>query len=93
MTDPEDMDARLARLAKATEGVAPRAGFSARVMGAVGAAKPAETSWLADLPRTAWRLLPVAALAAVLGVTWAVHSAHTFDDALASSYDAVELDW
>jgi hypothetical protein len=43
--------------------------------------------------RAARRLVPVAALAAVLGVVWAVQSERAYDDAFAASYGDVETEW
>lgn len=90
----EDMDARLTRLTAATERVAPRRDFSARVAGAVSA-KPAVVapSWVDDAVRSARRLVPIAALAAVLGVVWAVQSDRAYDDAFAASYGDVDGEW
>ncbi len=90
MTDHEDIDQRLSRLSGATEAVRPRAGFSARVMLAVNAeASPGffESTWF-----SARRLLPVAAIAAELAVVWAVQVDGTFEDDLATSYAALELE-
>ena len=95
MTDPRDIDERLERLAKATENVRPRADFTDRVMRAALAQKsvPAPSDWWSDVPRVARRLLPVAALAAAVGVVWAVHSSSDVDTAFADSFDTVELEW
>lgn len=94
MTEHDDIDARLEKLTRATAKVGPRADFSARVMRAtVGQVK--EVSWWGELPKAALRLLPVAALTAVLGVTWAVTNAGLVDDALVSSNtnDVTEVEW
>lgn len=94
MTDPE-IEERLGRLAKATENVRPRADFTAKVMGAVNAekTKPAPSDWWSDVPFVARRLLPVAAIAAAVGIAWAVRTSGDVDTAFANSYDSMELEW
>ena len=90
MTDPEDFDQRLARLARSTEALRPSAGFSARVMSAVATqASPGllESAWFSSR-----RLLPIAAIAAALAVVWAVQAERSVDDELATSYASVELE-
>ncbi|MDB4994541.1 MAG: hypothetical protein JWM74_1973 [Myxococcaceae bacterium] len=93
----EDIDARLARLTNATRNVEPRRDFGARVARAIaeqGEGRAAvEPSWIDDAVRSARRLVPVAALAAVLGLVWAVQSDRAYDDAFASSYGDVETAW
>ena len=91
----EDIDARLARLTNATRNVEPRRDFGARVARAVAEkGHPAvEPSWIDDAVRSARRLVPIAALAAVLGLVWAVQSDRAYDDAFASSYGDVETAW
>ncbi len=91
MTHPEeDLDARLERLAHATEAIRPSRGFTSRVMGAVGS--PSPSGWLEGLRASSFRLLPMAALAAALAVVWAARSQASVDDALAVSYGSVDLD-
>ena len=93
MTDHDDIDARLEKLTRATERIAPRADFSARVMRATADRAP-EVSWWSELPKAGFRLLPVAALMAALCVTWAATNAGAVDDDLAGSGDDVtELAW
>lgn len=90
MTDPNDIDQRLSRLAGATDSLAPSAGFSARVMLAIERdAMPGflESTWFSGR-----RLLPVAAICAALAVVWAVQVDGTVDDALATSYASMELE-
>jgi len=90
VNEQEDIEQRLSRLAGATEALRPSAGFSARVMLAIEAeAAPSflEATWF-----SARRLVPVAAIAAALAVVWAVQVDGSVDDALASSYAAVELE-
>jgi hypothetical protein len=86
----EDIDQRLARLASSTEGLHASTGFSARVMQAIDAeALPGfwENAWFSSR-----RLLPVAVIAAVLAVGWAVQVDRSVDDELATSYAAVGFD-
>lgn len=93
MTDHDDIDARLEKLTRATARIAPRADFSARVMRATAGRAP-EVSWWGELPKAGFRLLPVAAIVAALGITWAATNAGAVDDAIASSPDDVtELAW
>ncbi|HEX7602342.1 MAG TPA: hypothetical protein VF316_12085 [Polyangiaceae bacterium] len=93
MTDHDDIDARLEKLTRATARIAPRADFSARVMRATADRAP-EISWWGELPKAGFRLLPVAALVAALGITWAATNAGAVDDAIASTPDDVtELEW
>lgn len=93
----EDIDARLARLTNATRDVEPRRDFGARVARAIaeqGApGRVVEPSWIDDVVRSARRLVPVAALATVLGLVWAVQSDRAYDDAFAASYGDVETEW
>jgi hypothetical protein len=89
MSHDEDIDARLARLAGATEGLRPRAGFSNRVMARI-AEEPALT--LVALGAPARRFLPLGMLAACLAMVWAVSVTSQVDEALAAS-DDTELSW
>jgi hypothetical protein len=87
VTDQEDIDQRLARLASATHALRPSAGFAARVWQAIDAeARPSfwENAWFSSR-----RLLPVAAIAAALAVGWAVQVDRSVDDELATSYASV----
>jgi hypothetical protein len=96
VTDPREIDERLAKLGKATQGIRPRAGFTAKVMSAAlaqPAAAPRGADWWSDVPRVARRLLPVAAIAAAVGIVWAVRATSDVDTALADSYDTMELEW
>ena len=86
----EDTDARLARLATATSALRPRAGFSARVMVAIGREQP--SGFIDALWTSSRRFLPIAALAAAVSVVWAVESITTVDDTLAASYGSVDRD-
>ena len=85
----EDMDARLARLAKATEDLRPTGGFTGRVMAAIGREEP--PGLIPTLWASSRRLLPIAAVAAACAAVWAVQSQATVDDALAVTYGSVDL--
>jgi hypothetical protein len=89
MSHEEDIEARLARLAKATAGVEPRADFSNRVMLRVGAE---QVFSLAALRTPASRFLPFGMLAAALALVWAVSVNDQVNEAVASS-DDTELAW
>ncbi len=87
MTEPHDeVDRRLGKLARATESIRARSGFAERVMLRVAA----EGGWREELVRSSRRLVPLAALAAVAAVAWAVLSASTTDEALAVAEENVE---
>ena len=85
----EDIDARLARLAGATEGVQPRAGFSGRVMARI-TEQQVGTLWSLGAP--ARRFFPIGMLAAALALVWAVSVDDQVNEALAVN-DDVELSW
>lgn len=85
----EDMDARLSRLATATDGIRPRAGFSSRVMARIGQEQPGT---LFALRTPARRFIPFGMLAAALALVWAVSVDSQVNEALAVS-DEVELSW
>ncbi len=88
----DEIDERLERLMKATEGVAPREGFSARVMGAVENERPVGL-W-AFVPRAAKRAVPFAAVAACAAIAWAVFAWRDADDAAIGSIDnGAEVEW
>lgn len=89
MSHDEDIDARLARLAGATQGIAPSAGFSSGVMQAV-AKEPAST--LMALQKPAWRFFPIGVLAAAIALFWAVSVDGEVNEAMAAS-DDTELSW
>lgn len=93
----EDIEARLARLSRETEGVAPRPDFAERVMAAALASRPLAAppsrDWWTDLPFASRRVIPAALLVAALGVAFAAVSASASDDAVAGSYDQTELEW
>ena len=85
----EDIDARLARLAGATENVQPRAGFAGRVMGRIGH-EQLGTLWALRAP--ARRFFPIGMLAAALALVWAVSVNGQVNEAMAVNDDA-ELAW
>jgi hypothetical protein len=88
----DDIDVRLKRLARATEGVRPRPDFGARVAQALEAEHGG--GLLLELGRPARRILPALALAAAVSLVWAVQSDLAFDDALSTYADeTVELEW
>lgn len=89
MSQEEDIDARLARLASATARVQPRADFSNRVMARVG---DEQAFALSELRAPASRFLPFGMLAAALAMIWAVSVNDQVNEAVASS-DDVELSW
>jgi hypothetical protein len=87
--DQDDIDARLARLASATEAVRPRAGFSSRVLQRIDQ-EPAGNLLMLQLP--ARRFFPVGVLAAALALVWAVSVRGEVNEAMAVS-DDMELSW
>lgn len=89
MSHEEDIDARLARLASATQGITPSAGFNSRVMQRIGD-EPAPT--LVALRAPAFRFFPIGMLAAALALFWAVSVDGEVTEAMAAS-DDLELSW
>jgi len=89
MSHDEDIDARLERLAAATQAVAPRANFSARVMARIG---EEQAGSLLALHVPARRFLPFGVLAAALAMVWAVSVTSQVNEAMAST-DDTELAW
>ncbi|HET7541961.1 MAG TPA: hypothetical protein VFK05_18940 [Polyangiaceae bacterium] len=92
MSEQEDIEQRLSRLAGATDALRPSRGFSARVMLALASDVQAAPSFLEATWFSARRLLPVAAIAAAMAVVWAVQVDGSVDDELATSYASVELE-
>lgn len=90
-SDLGQMEIRLERLTKATEGVVPSPGFGARVMEAVGAQPRGNvTTWIARLGRFT---IPAAAMVATALAVWAIESNGEYEDAvMVASYD-LEQDW
>ncbi|MGA2447356.1 MAG: hypothetical protein ABTD50_01630 [Polyangiaceae bacterium] len=94
MTDgQEDTDARLERLRRATDRIRPRADFVERVVARVERDAGA-TDWVGDLSRAARMLVPVAAVAAALGIVWAAHSERAWTDSLTAANTAeLDMQW
>jgi len=86
----EDIEKRLSRIARATEPIRASAGFSERVMLAVQAEEG--TGWLEQVLGASRRLLPVAALAAALGILWDVQAEQSDDGSWAVSDAGIELE-
>jgi hypothetical protein len=86
----ESVEERLLRLQETTAQIKPRADFSARVMLAVQAED--RQSWAMQIARSGKALLPMAALAAILGVAWAVQTERAVDTVLATA-STVEVEW
>jgi hypothetical protein len=89
MNGDNDIDARLARLAAATDSVGARPGFSKRVMARIG---EEQLGTLYALRAPARRFLPLGMLAAAAAFVWAVSVSSQVDEALAST-DDTELVW
>ena len=87
MREQMTVDERLESLARATERVHPSAGFSDRVMSALG------EEWWTSLPRAAKRVVPVLALAAAVALVWAYQSTRDLDDAVTTTGNTVEIEW
>lgn len=89
MSHDEDIDARLARLASATQGVRPRPDFSSRVESRI---REEQLRGLLALGVPARRLLPLGMLTAALALVWAATVNSQLDEWIASG-DEVELSW
>lgn len=89
MSENDDMEARLARLAAATSGVTARPGFSQQVMARIG---EEQLGTLYALRTPARRFLPLGMLAAAAAFVWAFSVSNQVDEAMASS-DDTELVW
>jgi hypothetical protein len=89
VSDRENIDQRLARLSGETNALRPSVGFSVRVLQAIELEAQRAPSFWENAWRSSRRLLPVAALAAVLAVAWAAQVESSVDDALATSYASV----
>jgi hypothetical protein len=91
MSDVDRLDERLSELARATESLGARAGFTDRVMLAVSEAALGNG---VELFRSARRLFPAALLVAVLSGLWAVQSERSSNQALVVTDEtARELEW
>ncbi|HVY32766.1 MAG TPA: hypothetical protein VHB79_39795 [Polyangiaceae bacterium] len=89
MNGDNDIDARLARLAAATDGIQARPGFSSRVMARIA---DEQLGTLYALNKPARRFLPLGMLAAAAAFVWAISVSSQVDEAMASS-DDTELVW
>jgi hypothetical protein len=90
VSEPQDnVDARLKELGTATDTIRARAGFADLVMNSI----QREPIWPSELLRSARRLLPVAALAAVLSLVWSKVSTDSANEVLAASDEIVEIEW
>jgi len=87
----DDLDSKLARMAAATERVAPAPGFHQRVHAAIDL--DGVPSFGAGVVRFGRAMLAVAAVSAVLGVTIGLMSERAADEALATTFGMEELDW
>jgi hypothetical protein len=85
MTGAANGDRRLLELAQATSALKARPGFNQQVMLAVAAAAAAPVWWGA-LDRRARFFVPLAALAALFCVSWALMARQAVDDSLALAY-------
>jgi hypothetical protein len=90
VTDQNEIEQRLLRLSQQTGALRPSAGFSARVMFAIE--REARPNFFESTWSSALRLLPVAAVAAAMALIWAVQVDGSVDDALATSYAAMDLE-
>jgi hypothetical protein len=92
MTSPteESYDARALRLGRATQGLAPSAGFHARVLLAI-AREP--VGWWCVVTPLASRLLPVLVVLVLLATAAPWHAASGTQQALAVPYGSVEVEW
>ena len=97
MTDDRDLEARLARLAGATEGLEPRGDFEARVMQVIAVEQEgavlSSVDWLSGIRSTSWLALTAAALIAMGAVAFAAQSQRVYDNQAALAYGAVEVGW
>ncbi len=92
MTEPdENIDARLRRLAAATERVRPLAGFEERVMARI--ATPGEPDWWVSVVRVGRIGLLAATLVAAAAAVLALRSERVTDQAYAVAYGTVEQEW
>jgi len=89
MSEPEKTDRRLSELGQRTAPLGARAGFAQAVMRRLDA----ELGWRIEVVRSAWRLLPVAMLLAVLGLAWAASSSKSSNAQLAGADIESELEW
>lgn len=91
MRPEDDLDRRLAGLARATEPVRARPDFAGRVLAAV--AQERKPDFLGEVVRSARRVVWIAAVAAVTAVGWATLTEQSATAAVAVADDTAELDW
>jgi hypothetical protein len=87
----EQIDARLRRLAAATDQVRPLPGFEERVMARIATAP--EPEWWAGVVRIGRMGLFAATLAAAAAAVLALRSEQVTDQAYAVAYGTVEQEW
>ena len=91
MIDPSfDVDQKLEQLRRATDELRPRADFADRVMQAVFVAK--EPRMMTELWIAVKTFVPLAALVAAVGIGWAAQSEWALNEALATSFNTVEVE-
>ena len=86
MTEPEDVDDRIARLRDATADVVPSAAFVDGVLGAASTMQPRSRS---ASPRRAWWCVPIAAAMTAAALLWAasVHERQRADAEAARDFE------
>ena len=94
----EETEARLERLRLATEAIVPRGDFAARVAANIARqAASAPGDWLGELLRPAWRLIPIAAIAAAVALVCAARSERAWHDAydtrIAANAEGFDTEW
>jgi hypothetical protein len=87
----EDIDERLARLARDTRSLGPSREFSRRTMLAIQA--EAALGFGSGLSRVARRFVPVALAFALGAVVWAVASEREATLQMATSFGSLEYEW
>ncbi|HET9929890.1 MAG TPA: hypothetical protein VFQ35_04350 [Polyangiaceae bacterium] len=88
---PEDVEARLARLARQTSAISARAGFSRGVVARVGA--QAARSFEQQLARSARPVVVAAALLALAVLALSLSSQQSLDRSLATEVGAPGAEW
>ena len=91
MNEGNELDQKLSELARATERVRARPGFTERVMAA--AMSRAMPSFEDLLMKSVKRAFPALLMAAILSLSWAAVNESSADAAFAAADDSVEIDW
>ncbi len=91
MNDFHDVDAKLERLAQATNQIQPGPRFHDRVMSSVRLV--AVGDWRVGIWRVGRYGLALAALAVVLATAFAMHGASKDDEQQAIAYGTVDVEW